>query len=385
MPTTITQLRSLKAKATNPTNFLYIGVDVHKDQHTAVAIDCFGKIVWQQEINNYLEDFEQLLSQIKEVAEVLGLKLIFGLEDGYGYGQRLAHYLYQNHMPVKIVSPVLVERGRKYQTHPEKSDSLDAFGVAKALIQRIGTLPDFSISKSSEIAREIKELIIDREFLVKEQTRLKNQLHRLLHRAYNSEYRKKFKNPFSKKAMDYWLKYPVPNKGEDISFDPALLRDQIKRKVKRLVDIKEEILELEQEAKVLVDQTDQKIETLNGCGLVLAATLLAEIKDIDRFNSADSLAKYAGLCPKEKSSGKRIRHIKTKSGNRRLNKTFHRIALSQIGKHGNEYSKEYFRKKITEGKSKVQALCCLKRRLANIVFMMLKHRQEYRYSSKKLT
>lgn len=359
-------------------NFLYVGIDVHKDQHTAVAVDCFSQILWEKEINNFKEDFEQLVKQIKRLAEIRVLQPVFGLEDTSRYGLRLANYLYQQNLPVKTVSPVLVDRGRQYETHPEKSDSLDALGVAKALIQRIGTLPDYTISKTEEISKEIKELVIEREFLIKEQTRVKNQLHRFLHKSYNSEYQEKFKNPFSVKALNYWSKYPVP-KNNDLLFNASLFKKQIKRKIKRLRDIKKEVGEIAEGLRGLMDQTEQKIETLNGCGLVLASSLLAEIKNIDKFKSPDALAKYGGLCPREKSSGKKIRHLKTKSGNRRLNKAIHRIALSQIGRQGNQYSKEYFKKKIAEGKTKSQALCCLKRRLVNIIFMMLKYKQEYRY------
>ncbi len=363
-----------KLNLINLNNYLYFGVDSHKDQHTVVGLNCFSQILYQKEIKNTKEDFDRL---IKEV-ENMGLESVFGLEDCYSYGSRLANYLYQKGFLVKIVSPVLVERERKYQTHPEKSDSLDAFGVAKALIQRIGKLPTFNISKTEEIANQIKELVIDREFLVKEQTRLKNQLHRLLHKAYNSEYREKFKNPFSVKALKYWLR-------TSLKIDSSILRSQIKRKVRRLADIRKEIKEIEEELRSLVNQTDQKIETLNGCGLVLSASLLAEIKNIERFKSSGSLAKYGGFCPREKSSGKTIRHIKTKSGNRRLNKAIHRIALSQIGRNGNQCAKEYFKKKISEGKSKVQALCCLKRKLVDIIFMMLKYKEEYKYSKEILT
>jgi len=134
--------------------------------------------------------------------------------------------------------------------------------------------------------------------------------------------------------------------------------------------------------KIIFDRMNQKLETLNGCGLVLASSVLAEIKNIERFHSPNALAKYGGLCPKEKSSGKKIRHIKTKSGNRRLNKAIHRIALSQIGRWGNIYSREYFKKKIAEGKNKAQAMYCLKRRLINIIFMMLKHKAAYDYAAK---
>ncbi len=368
----------METKEINPINFLYVGVDVHKDQHTAVATNCFGQTLLEKEIRNSEKEFAELVRKIRRLAKARSLKPVFGLEDTSAYGQRLALHLRHEDFLIKIVSPVLVVRERKKLTHPEKSDSQDALGVAKALISEIGTLPDFSISKTSEIAKGLKDLVVDREFLVREQTRIKNQLHRLLHKSYNSEYREKFKNPFSVKALEYWSKHPVP---ADL-FSNVLLKSQIKRKIRRMRGIKTEVTEIEEEMKMLVNQMDQKLETLNGCGLVSTSSVLAEIRDIERFDSPNALAQYGGFCPKEKSSGKRIRHIKTKSGNRKLNKAVHRIALSQLGRQGNIYSKEYFQKKIAEGKNKSQAICCLKRKLINIIFMMLKHKTAYDYATR---
>jgi hypothetical protein len=57
----------------------------------------------------------------------------------------------------------------------------------------------------------------------------------------------------------------------------------------------------------------------------------------------------------------------------------HRIALSQISRSGNAQAKAYFQKKLSEGKTKAQALCCLKRRLVDSIFMLLKHKQPYNY------
>jgi len=359
--------------------FLYVGMDIHKDNHTAAATNCFGQNLLEVEVSNSKKDFDDLVARVERLSKAENLKPVFGLEDSYGYGLRLAKHLYGKGLLVKMIAPVLVDRERQYETHPEKSDSLDALGVAKVLIQRIDRLPNYSVSKNDEISKNIKELTLDREFLVKEQSRLKNQLHRLLHKAYNSEYRTKFKDPFSLKALRYWRGHPVPQKRADIMGNISILKNQIRRKIKRLLDIKKEVKEIEQELQCLIQQTNQKIDTLNGCGTVLASQVLAEVRNIDRFQSPHSLAKYAGLCPREKSSGKTFRHIKTKSGNRRLNMAIHRIALSQISKSGNQYAKTYFQRKISEGKTKVQALCCLKRRLIDIIFMMLKYKQSYNY------
>ena len=360
---------------------LFVGMDIHKDNHAAVAVNCFGDPLFKQELGNEVKDFNQLIARVQAITKERQLNPVFGLEDTSGSGEFLARFLFNHGYEVKTINPVLVKRERDYETHPEKSDLADALGVAKVLIQRIDRLPNYSISKNDEISKNIKELTLDREFLVKEQGRLKNQLHRLLHKGYNSEYRGKFKDPFSLKALKYWAGHPVPRKNTDIMGNVAILKNQIKRKVKRLLDIREETKEIEQELNCLIQQTNQKIETLNGCGTVLASQVLAEVRNIDRFQSPHSLAKYAGLCPREKSSGKTFRHIKTKSGNRRLNMAIHRIALSQISKSGNQYAKAYFQRKISEGKTKVQALCCLKRRLIDIIFMMLKYKQEYNYSN----
>jgi len=96
---------------------------------------------------------------------------------------------------------------------------LDALGVAKVLIQRIDRLPNYSISKNDEISKAIKELVIDREFLVKEQSRLKNQLHRLLHKSYNSEYREKFKGDGveSNELISYIVDKAKKESGSDYS------------------------------------------------------------------------------------------------------------------------------------------------------------------------
>lgn len=360
--------------------FLYVGMDIHKDTHTAVATNCFGQNLFELTISNSQKDFEQFAATVERISLDTKLRPIFGLEDSYGYGQRLARFLTQINAQVKMIPPVLVDYARKYETHPEKNDSLDALGVARVLIQRIDSLPDYSISASDDLSKEIKELTLDREFLIKEQTRIKNQLHRLLHKSYNSNYQKKFKNPFSLKALRYWKTYPIPRNQNSVIGNSIILKKQIKRKVRRLLTIRDEVKEIEQDIAGLMEQTGQKLTTLNGSGTVLSSQVLAEVRNIDRFHSPSALAKYAGLAPREKSSGKTIRHIKTKSGNRRLNMAIHRIALSQISRSGNAEAKAYFQRKLSEGKTKAQALCCLKRRLVDIIFMMLKHKQAYDYS-----
>jgi len=85
---------------------------------------------------------------------------------------------------------------------------------------------------------------------------------------------------------------------------------------------------------------------------------------------------YAGIAPKEKSSGREKRHVQNTKGNRSLNTTFYWIALNQVRWHTE--AKAYFEKKLKEGKTKKHALRCVMKRVACIVYGMLKSGEEYR-------
>jgi transposase len=349
---------------------LFVGIDVHKDTHTAVGLAPFGEKVFEMTFGNEAEDFISLVEKIRVEAEKLGLMPSFGLEDIHSWGERLSSFLVEEGLPVRAVAPVLVDHRRSKMTHPEKSDSLDAHGVAEVMIQRIDTLPVYKLTEAAQKAKQIRELSLEREWLVKERARLKNQLHILLHRIHNSSYREKFKDPFSLKALRYW-KRSVSKNMDDI------LVCRMKRNVRRLLDLHEEIQEIEGELETMMQGNGYTIATASGCGTVIAAELIGEIGDVNRFHSPGALAKYAGCAPREHSSGKTIRWRKTRSGNRRLNRAFHRMALSQISRSGNEAARAYFKRKISEGKTKAQALVCLRRQLVNVVWMMLKHKTEY--------
>lgn len=345
---------------------MFVGIDVHKDTHTAVGISPFGEKLFEITVGNYKQDFENLTNKVEEMKGALSPYI--GIEDVRGYGERLSEYLYEKY-PVYHVPSILVDRLRQNATHPEKSDSLDALGVAKAMVLNTGTLLAYTISEESKKAKQLKEISLDREYLVEERTRLKNQVHTLLYRIYNTEYAKMYKDPFALKALRFWSKAKP-------KCDPFLLKT-MKRKVRRLLDIHTEVTDLEKDMDRLLTEGGYTVQTASGCGLVLASMIVGEIGDINRFHSPGALAKYAGCAPREQSSGKKVRHVKSRSGNRRLNCAFHRMALSQISKSGNEKAKVYFKRKISEGKSKAQALVCLRRQIVNIVWMMLKHRTVY--------
>lgn len=319
----------------NSSNFLIVGIDVHKDNHAVVAANGLNQIFFEKEINNQYSDFQQLIGQIKLIAKKKNLKPVIAMEDSYSYGEGLARFLFSAGLEVKTVNPALTRRERSYMSHPEKSDIQDARGVVRAtILEGIGRLPSFKITPNSELSKELRALVYDRDFIVKEQTRLKNQLHRLLHQSYSGHYSKIFKSPFSKKALNFWHEFPSlltlksskkriikPDWLKDISKEEllpisALRANQIKRKINRLLQIREELKDIDEDLKQALEASQQYLETIPGCGRTSAGKVIAEVRDINRFSSKDGFAKYAGAAPRAWESGKRKLNRKTKSGNR---------------------------------------------------------------------
>lgn len=354
---------------------LFVGIDVRKDTHTAVGLTPFGEKIFEMKIGNEAVDFISLVERTQGEAQRTGLSPSFGLEDVHSRGERLSSFLVGKGLPVRAVAPILVDHARKHATHPEKNDSLDARGVAEVMIRKIDNLPACTLTKEAEIAKNIRDISFDREHPAKERTGIKNQLHTILYRISNTTYAKEFKDPFSKKALRHWMM----SRPKDVS--PFLVRS-MKRKVRRLMDIREEIVELERETEMLVKESGHTLQTASGCGIVIAGEIIGEVGDITtRFRSPAQLAKYAGCAPRECSSGKTVRWRKAKSGNRRLNRPFHRMALSRISRSGNEAARACFKRKVSEGKLKSQSLVCLRRQMVNIVWMMMKHKAVYRIPS----
>jgi transposase len=108
---------------------------------------------------------------------------------------------------------------------------------------------------------------------------------------------------------------------------------------------------------------------LFGIGPILAAKLLGEVGDVRRFATKQRFAAHNGTAPVEASSGEVIRHRLSRAGNRKLNHALHLIAIVQI-RHPTA-GQAYYRRKLAEGKSRKEALRCLKRRLSDAVYRQL--------------
>ncbi|MGH2921104.1 MAG: transposase, partial [Gaiellaceae bacterium] len=118
---------------------------------------------------------------------------------------------------------------------------------------------------------------------------------------------------------------------------------------------------------------------LVGCGPLTAAKLVGEVAGVERFSGEGKLAKHTGTAPLPASSGERQRHRLNRSGNRQLNCALHRIAVTQARMY--PPARAYLERKRTEGKSRREALRCLRRHLARTVYRTLQEMEDRRMRS----
>ena len=88
-----------------------------------------------------------------------------------------------------------------------------------------------------------------------------------------------------------------------------------------------------------------------------------------RFPTKAHFGSYPGTAPVEASSGEVVRHRLSLAGNRKLNYALHMVATCQA--RSDARGGTYYRKKLAEGKSRKEALRCLKRRVSDAVFRSL--------------
>jgi transposase len=119
----------------------------------------------------------------------------------------------------------------------------------------------------------------------------------------------------------------------------------------------------------LVATAGSTLQHLHGIGPSGAARLLGDIGDISRFASREHFASWNGTAPIDASSGDHHRHRLSRAGNRRINRVLHIMAVVQL-RHDTE-GRSYYRRKLAAGKTPMEAMRCLKRRLSNVVYQQI--------------
>jgi transposase len=330
---------------------IVIGVDVHKQSLTAVAVDEAGRALAELTV--------AAAPELLAWAASLAPERLWALEDCRQLTRVLEQTLLAEGERQVRVPPKLMAPQRRAGRMRGKSDPIDALAVARAALRE----PRLDHPRPGEQRlRELKLLVDHRDDLIDERRRAQQRLRWHLHDLDPA-----LALPLGALDRAVWLE----RLGRRLSRFEQTAQVRIARElVGRCRGLTRTIRELERELQAAAAQTAPALLALPGCGAVSAAKLLGEIGPIERFQTDAQLARHAGVAPLEASSGKHRRHRLDRGGNRQLNCALHRIAITQGRVH--PPARAYLERKQAEGKSRREAVRCLKRQLARTVYTTLK-------------
>lgn len=333
---------------------IVVGIDPHKQTHTAVAVDgSTGHVLAELMVKARTPGFEHLVSWARD----LDAERLFAVEDGrHVSGHLERHLIGRGERSVRVPARMMGE-ARRTDRVSGKSDPVDATAVARAALRH----PDLPEATLAGIEREIGLLVAHREMLVNERTDRICKLRWLRH------------------DIDPDLAPPLRTLGRFKTVDalattlrtiePSVATELCIELLERCREITVRANELERRIRALMQTHAPALLEIPGCGALTAAKIVAETAQVSRFPTEGHFARYAGTAPIPASSGARHRQRFNRRGNRQLNAAIHRIAVTQIRMH--EPARDYVAKKRAEGKSKTEAIRALKRHITRTVFKTL--------------
>lgn len=330
---------------------IVVGIDPHKQTHTAVAVDAVsGRVLCELTVPARRAGFERLV----EWARGLDEERSFAVEDGrHVSGALERHLIARGERSVRVPARMMGE-SRRTDRVSGKSDPVDATAVARAALRH----PDLPEATLAGIEREIGLLVAHREMLVNERTDKICKLRWLLH-DLDPELAPPLRTLDRFKTLDRLA-------ATLRSLEPSVAQELCLDLLQRCREVTVRANELERRIGSLVGIHAVALLEIPGCAALTAAKIVAETAQVDRFPTEGHFARYAGTAPIPASSGARHRQRFNRRGNRQLNAAIHRIAVTQLRIH--EPAREYMVKKRAEGKTKTEALRALKRHITRTVF-----------------
>jgi transposase len=337
---------------------IVIGADAHKSSHTIVAVDgATGRELGQLTFSSRPESALEALLWAADLAP--GGERVWAIEDVRHVSGRLERELIRHGQSVVRVPPRLMAGARPAGRLRGKSDPIDAAAVALAAIRAgIETLP---VARLDGVDLDLRRLLDRREDLVAERTREINRLRWALHDMHCPI-------DVPARAMDRigWTTKLKAWTARQTTVQGRIAHETLLRVRALTKDINAYERELDalarRHAGVLIDN-------LVGCGSLTAAKIVGETAGIDRFRSEPCYARSAGTAPVPVSSGRRDRHRLDRGGNRQLNLAIHRIAIYQA--RGCPEARAFLERKQAEGKTRREALRCLKRHITRRIYTLL--------------
>ena len=385
---------------------IYVGIDIAKDKHDCFAMNSDGEILIENfTFKNNLDGFNLFFNLISNFNESFK-NIKVGLEATGHYSNNILNFLTSKGFNIYVINPLQTNLYRKGQSlRKTKTDKLDARFIATMLIS--DNLKPYS-NLSYHIS-ELKSLVRHRFRLVEERSKFKVSLSRLITIVFpelekivwsisqNSVLYLLNELPSTKDISTCNLKHLTTllekySKGKYNREKAVEIRDlakisigtnspsisfELRQVIQTILFLQAQIDEIDKELKKLIDELNSPIMSIPGISYVTAAFILAEIGDINNFDSPSKLQAFAGLDPSTYQSGKFTATHSTmvKRGSKYLRWAL--LTATRLVCMRDKTFNDYKNQKLAEGKHYFVALSHTSKKLIRVIFYLLKTNHSY--------
>ncbi|MFJ7934827.1 IS110 family transposase [Sporosarcina sp. NPDC096371] len=392
-----------------------VGLDVAKGESQVQAFldksKPFGKSF---SIKHTREELHRFIGFLKEIEEMTGQMPIVILESTGHYHTPVVQYMEEHDVLYILLNPIISNQAKKSSLRKVKTDAIDAYQLCVLYYKE-----DFEPHKNRGLQLlDLRNLSRQQEIVTNMYVEAKLQCHTILDQVF-PEYRKVFGDLYSKVSLLMLEEFPtseaVLSAGESkiavrvAEVCPSRSVQWAREKAKKIMDSAmrnpfqkvmyqshlvnlqmyiEMLFQYQGHLSILEDRIvtlaneleDYKIvQSIPGIGEKIAATIISEIGEIDRFSHPKKLVAFAGVDPRVYSSGKFTATTNriTKRGSSRLRHALYLAVLCGIRSSRNKKLKEFYDKKKSEGKpAKVAIVACINK-LLHWIYALLNRKESF--------
>ena len=383
-----------------------VGIDIGKNHHEASIVSPEGKQIGRSlRFATTHKGADSLMSFIFK--NIGNSPCVFGMEATGHYWYPIYSFLKAKGYTIYVINPIQSDSLRKMYIRQTKNDSIDSFLIAEVI--RFGQFTTTSMADENILA--MRQLCRYRDSVISSRTEIKLRISTIMEQIF-PEYEKQFSSLWLSTSMGILEKYLTPENIENAPIDELfeIIKDKSHNKLtmKKAISIREAAadtfgIKIAQDAfsfqlKQLIDRMnflDKQIEALDcqileyyekfdcylhtipGIGMIAAATILAEIGDINRFKSSSALVAFADIDPTVRQSGEfsSTHNHMSKRGSPYLRHAIF-LAATTCSFHNSPLN-AYYKKKRDQGKHHLTATGAVARKLTSVIYAVLRDSKPY--------
>jgi len=334
------------------------GVDTHLDVHVAAALDERGAQLGVESFAATAAGYREPLCWLEE----FGTVELVGVEGTGSYGAGLTRHLLSRQVAV-----VEVDRpNRQRRRRTGKSDPHDAVAAARAA--QGGDATGLAKTRDGNV-EAMRVLRVARSSARRSRTQAINQMRSLISTA-PEELRAELRDLSIYKVLTVCSAYRHTGRTDVTTVTKLTLRTL----ARRALSLEEEVKEIDGLLKTLVAETAPELNAIDGVGTDVASAILVAAGDNpERLKNESTFAKLCGVSPLDASSGKHERHRLNRSGDSQANSALWHIVFTRMV--NDPRTRHYLERRMKDGRTKKEAIRCLKRYVAREVFAALPRSQ----------